>query len=87
MREEIIDSCISLRQNLGLANPNHAAAMICALLPLCWEWRRCAWLGRIAFVALCVMLALTQSRTGFVLMAIEAIAELRIFRFFTIDTN
>ena len=52
-------------------NPNHAAAMICALLPLCWGWRRCAWLGRSAVVALYMMLAMTQSRTGALLMAIE----------------
>ena len=63
-----------MRWSCGFFNPNHAAAMICALVPLCWGWRRCAWLGRIAFVALCVMLALTQSRTGLVLMAIETAA-------------
>ena len=63
-----------VRFGFGFANPNHAAAAICALVPLCWGWRRCAWLGRIAFAALCVMLALTQSRTGLALMAIEAIA-------------
>ena len=62
------------RQGFGSYNPNHAAAMICALLPMCFGWRRYAWLGRIAFAALCVMLALTQSRTGLALMAIEAIA-------------
>ena len=27
-------------------NPNHAAALACALLPLCWGWRRAAWAGR-----------------------------------------
>ena len=64
----------SYRHAFGSANPNHAAALLCALAPFCWGWRRCAWLGWIAFVALCVMLALTQSRTGLVLMAIEAIA-------------
>ena len=56
------------------ANPNHAAAMICALLPLCWRWRRCAWLGWIVLAVFCMMLALTQSRTGLALMAIEVIA-------------
>ena len=59
------------RHTFGYFNPNHAAAIICAQLPLCWGWRRCAWLGWIAFAALCVMLAMTQSRTGLVLMAIE----------------
>ena len=48
--------------------------MICALLPFFWGWRRCAWLGWAALSVLCVMLALTQSRTGLALMVIEAIA-------------
>lgn len=63
-----------MRCSCGFFNPNHAAAMICALLPLCWGWRRHAWFGWAMFAALCVLLALTQSRTGLVLMAIEAIA-------------
>ena len=63
-----------MRWSCGFLNPNHAAAMICALVPFCWGWWRCAWFGWIVFAALCVMLAMTQSRTGFVLMAIEAIA-------------
>ena len=62
------------RAAIGFANPNHAAAVICAQFPFCWGWRRHAWLGRVALAALCVMLALTQSRTGLVLMAAEAIA-------------
>ena len=24
---------------LGFYNPNHAAALICALVPFCWGWR------------------------------------------------
>ena len=62
------------RHAFGFSNPNHAAAPICALAPFFSGWRRYTWLGRFAFVALCVMLALTQSRTGLVLMAAEAIA-------------
>ena len=63
------------RAAIGFANPNHAAAVICALFPFCWGWRGVwRWAGRLVGVALCVMLALTQSRTGFVLMAIESIA-------------
>ena len=34
------------RLSFGYQNPNHAAALICALMPLCWGWRRCAWIGR-----------------------------------------
>ena len=73
-----------VRQGLGFANPNHAAAAICALFPLCWGWRGALgdralplrgalrWVGRIAGVALCVMLAMTYSRTGMAVLAMEA---------------
>ena len=63
-----------MRWSCGFANPNHAAAALCALLPLCWGWRRHLWLGRFLLLVLFVALLLTQSRTGLVLMAIEAIA-------------
>jgi len=59
----------------GFANPNHAAAAICALFPFCWGWRggwRCA--GRIAGVALCAMLAMTYSRTGALVLVCEIVA-------------
>ena len=52
-------------------NPNHTAALICALMPLCWGWRRCAWGGRTLSIGLFVMLLLTQSRTGLIVAAIE----------------
>jgi len=58
----------------GFQNPNHAAALICAFMPFFWGWRRCAWVGWITLALLCALLAVTQSRTGLVLMAIEAIA-------------
>ena len=60
------------RQCFGFGNPNHAAALICAFVPFCW--RRCVWLGWIVLALLCILLAVTQSRTGLVLMAAEAIA-------------
>ena len=63
-----------MRWSYGFFNPNHAAAMVCALAPLCWGWRRCAWVGWITLALLCALLAVTQSRTGLALMAIEAIA-------------
>ena len=34
------------RLSFGFHNPNHAAALACALLPLCLGWRRAAWVGR-----------------------------------------
>ena len=62
-----------VRQGFGFANPNHAAAAICALFPFCWGWGgKWRWAGRIVGVALCVMLAMTYSRTGFVVLVIEA---------------
>lgn len=62
-----------VRQGFGFVNPNHAAAAICALFPLCWGWRGgWRWAGRVAGVALCVMLAMTYSRTGVVVAAMEA---------------
>jgi hypothetical protein len=54
-------------------NPNHAAALICALMPLCWGWRRCAWIGRMLNVGLFAMLLLTQSRTGVIVATIEMV--------------
>ena len=56
---------------LGFQNPNHAAAAACALLPLCWGWRRCAWIGRALSAALVVALAATQSRTGALVAGLE----------------
>ena len=62
-----------VRQGFGFANPNHAAAAICALFPFCWGWRgKWRWAGRLVGVALCVMLAMTYSRTGMVVLAMEA---------------
>ena len=64
-----------VRLGFGFANPNHAAAAICAFFPFCWGWRgKWRWAGRLVGVALCVMLAMTYSRTGFVVLAIEVAA-------------
>ena len=62
-----------VRQGFGFANPNHAAAAICAAFPFCWGWGgKWRWAGRVAGVVLCVMLAMTYSRTGMAVLAIEA---------------
>ena len=62
-----------MRMGFGFFNPNHAAALICAVIPFCWGWRgRWRWAGRLIGAALCVMLAMTYSRTGFVVLVIEA---------------
>ena len=64
-----------VRQGFGFANPNHAAAAICAAFPFCWGWRGgWRWVGWLVGVSLCVMLAMTYSRTGMVVLAMEAAA-------------
>ena len=54
------------------ANPNHAAAAICALLPFCWGWRRHLRLGCALSLVLFAALLLTQSRTGILVAGAEA---------------
>lgn len=61
-------------------NPNHAAALLCALLPLCWGWRRARWAGWALSAALVVALAATQSRTGALVAGAEAMTWWRISR-------
>ena len=62
-----------MRMGFGFFNPNHAAALISAVIPFCWGWRyKWRWVGRLIGAALCVMLAMTYSRTGFVVLVIEA---------------
>ena len=59
------------RLTFGFHNPNHAAALVCALLPLCWGWQRAAWAGRGLAAGLFAALLLTQSRTGLIVAALE----------------
>ena len=69
-----------IRSSCCFHNPNHAAALLCALLPLCWGLRRYSWLGRILSLALFAALLLTQSRTGMLVAGAEAIAWCWIWR-------
>ena len=64
----------AVRWSFGFHNPNHAAAAICAILPFLWGWRRRAWIGWMLVPPLFVALALTYSRTGFVVAALEIVA-------------
>lgn len=59
------------RLSFGFQNPNHAAALVCALLPLCWGWGRRAWFGCVLSGGLFAMLLLTQSRTGLLVAGLE----------------
>ena len=71
-----------VRWGFGFHNPNHAAAAICAVLPFVWGLGRTGarpspW-GAVArwllTGGLFAALALTYSRTGFVVAALEAVA-------------
>ena len=74
-----------VRQGFGFYNPNHAAALICALLPFCWagllRWKHPA--ARAGFAAatlvLTIALALTFSRSGLLIF----FAELLLFGLLT----
>ena len=59
------------RLSFGFHNPNHAAALVCALLPLCFGWRRAVWVGRGLAAGLFAALLLTQSRTGLLVATLE----------------
>ncbi len=63
-----------VRYGFGFYNPNHAAALICALMPFLWGWSRRAWLGTLISGGLTVALALTYSRTGVLVLAFELAA-------------
>ena len=34
-----------VRYGFGFYNPNHAAALICAIMPFLWGWKRLPYLG------------------------------------------
>lgn len=72
-----------VRWGFGFHNPNHAAAAICAVLPFVWgcgraETRSSRWMAAVTrWIMTGVLfsaLALTYSRTGFVVAALEAVA-------------
>lgn len=63
-----------LRHAFGFHNPNHAAALACALLPLLYGWRRSAWVAHIIAIALFAAILLTRSRTGVAVAALEWMA-------------
>ena len=68
-----------VRQGFGFYNPNHAAALLCAVFPFVWaawfKWRAC-WIRALvaAVLALLLMaLAATFSRTGLLVLAGEVV--------------
>ena len=60
-----------VRSGFGFYNPNHAAALICFVMPFLWGWKRRSWLGYLLSVLLLIPLAMTYSRTGFVVLLME----------------
>lgn len=68
-----------VRLGYGFYNPNHAAALICALLPFLWEWcvrteRKSAGIVPILLTLfLTAALFFTFSRTGIAVMILEAL--------------
>lgn len=69
-----------VRWGFGFDNPNHAAALFCALLPLLWGWKKRAWLGFLLSGGLTAALILTCSRTGFLVLLFELTAFTVFFR-------
>lgn len=63
-----------VRQGFGFYNPNHAAALICAIFPFLWGWKKYAWIGWMLTFLLTVPLVMTYSRTGVLVLAFELAA-------------
>lgn len=60
-----------VRHGFGFHNPNHAAALICALMPFLWGWKRHPLIGWALSCLLLPPLILTFSRTGLVVLLAE----------------
>ena len=63
-----------VQQGFGFYNPNHAAALICALFPFLWGWKKYAWIGWMITFLLTIPLVMTYSRTGVLVLAFELAA-------------
>lgn len=63
-----------IRHGFGFHNPNHAAALICALFPFLWGWRRHASIGWGMSLILAIPLAMTFSRTGVLVLFFECVS-------------
>ena len=74
-----------VRYGFGFYNPNHAAALICAMLPFVWLlflqpqfWKKL--FGFLLSAVLVCALTMTYSRSGIVVLALEAVAFLAATR-------
>ena len=63
-----------VRYGFGFYNPNHAAALICFIMPFLWGWKRLTWLGYLLSALLLIPLAMTFSRTGVIVLVLELFA-------------
>ena len=70
-----------VRWGFGFANPNHAAAFICALLPFFWGWKKYPRTGLLLSIPLFLGLLLTFSRTGL------AVAFFELATFYILSRN
>lgn len=75
-----------VRYGFGFYNPNHAAALICVVLPFVWLlflqpqfWKKL--FGFLLSAILVCALTMTYSRSGIVVLALEAVAFLAATRF------
>lgn len=61
-----------MRSGFGFCNPNHAAALACALIPFCFGWRGPLRLAGLSiFACLAAAIAATLSRTGLLVLLME----------------
>ena len=60
-----------VRYGFGFYNPNHAAALICFIMPFFWGWKRLTWLGYLLSALLLIPLSMTFSRTGLLVLVLE----------------
>ena len=63
-----------VRHGFGFYNPNHAAALMCAVFPFLWGWRRHASIGWGMSLILAIPLAMTFSRTGVLVLFFECVS-------------
>ncbi len=63
-----------VRHGFGFYNPNHAAAMLCVFIPFLWGWKRYMVIGLGLSLFLTVLLTITFSRTGVIVLIWELIA-------------
>ena len=60
-----------VRWGFGFENPNHAATLFCAILPLLWGWKKYPYLGIFLSACLIAALVFTCSRTGLLVLCLE----------------